>query len=774
MTSRRNHWVGLAATALAAVLYVASLFPHVLSDPDNYLYNDAGDGLKTYFVSAYYVKYDSGHHFTGMNYPVGEHVNYPDMQPIITGVLGLINQHVYPISDHTIGIMNVLLLLSMMLTPVIMYAILRRLRLPVAYAVLTALLIGFLAPQHGRIDGHMTLSFTPFVPLLWYCIIRMLTTPRRVLWHVLFGAACVMMGMVTPYYTAVGSFFLLAHVVVLAWQQPRRTPAERRAYWGLLGRLVFTALAPLVVFRIWLWATDPTLDRPINPYGFFEYIASFTSVFIPVEPPLHEPFKQLLGIEEPVWEGWAYVGLASTLVLIITLVRAVRYALRRRGRLIFRPALPQPLRVSLWAAALLLLLAMCYPFKLPGLRALADVFPPLRQFRSLGRFAWPFYYVFTSYAAYTLYLVFRAVRRRTHRPALAYALLAPVLALWAVEANWHMHFKADEVEQRATGRLFTADAGNYTELLTWGNRKPSDFQALLPLPYYTLGTDVFQLDGSGDAVSQSYRASLNTGLPLLTVFLARASVGQTMDLIQLLSSPLLPKAIIPKFPSRKPLLLLVAPGPISAAEQRIIDMSHKITTNGNITLYELPLEALEATSIAREQARADSLLPTLRAVNGVYSSTGRSVLLEQFNGRTAPHSRLQPGAFYEPENKFSQLYNGPIPAAADTGQYEASVWVNAKMWHGVGNMQIKVYRGDELIEHKVQGASQSTELDGDWARVAVPFRIKAGATRMEVLYESQELVADDLLIRPLDTDAYYYITTPDKKRQLIKNGYRLQ
>jgi hypothetical protein len=54
--------------------------------------------------------------------------------------------------------------------------------------------------------------------------------------------------------------------------------------------------------------------------------------------------------------------------------------------------------------------------------------------------------------------------------------------------------------------------------------------------------------------------------------------------------------------------------------------------------------------------------------------------------------------------------------------------------------------------------------------MVVPIRVKAGITRLEVLYDSQDLLADDLLIRPADTDVYWL--TPQQTP--ILNGYRLR
>ena len=79
--------------------------------------------------------------------------------------------------------------------------------------------------------------------------------------------------------------------------------------------------------------------------------------------------------------------------MLFSLFKIVRYLIRKKIHLIVKPVLPNLLRASVWASVFVLLLSMCLPFQL-GMEFLVDWLPFLKQFRSLGRFAWVFYYVF--------------------------------------------------------------------------------------------------------------------------------------------------------------------------------------------------------------------------------------------------------------------------------------------------------------------------------------------------------------------------------------------
>ncbi|MCB0838578.1 MAG: hypothetical protein KDD99_18025, partial [Bacteroidetes bacterium] len=94
-----------------AVLYAG--FGKALTRPNVYVLGKGFDAWKNYFTPAWYIKYDSGFWFTGMNYPFGEHVLFTDNQPLISWVLGFVNQHIVDISAYTVGILNTLIFLSL-------------------------------------------------------------------------------------------------------------------------------------------------------------------------------------------------------------------------------------------------------------------------------------------------------------------------------------------------------------------------------------------------------------------------------------------------------------------------------------------------------------------------------------------------------------------------------------------------------------------------------------------------------------------------------------
>ena len=83
----------LLVTVTLLLLFL--LFGNILIEPNSYLFGAGGDGLKSYYVTSYYVKYDQGLKFTGMNYPYGEHVVFSGNQPMTAAVLRWVEQNLF-------------------------------------------------------------------------------------------------------------------------------------------------------------------------------------------------------------------------------------------------------------------------------------------------------------------------------------------------------------------------------------------------------------------------------------------------------------------------------------------------------------------------------------------------------------------------------------------------------------------------------------------------------------------------------------------------------
>ncbi|MDX1407857.1 MAG: hypothetical protein R3330_06980, partial [Saprospiraceae bacterium] len=424
-TARRHGPLALLILSMGAIVYAR--FAKVFACPACYLFNDAGDGLKNYFTTAWFVRHDPGLWFNGMNYPYGEHPVYTDMQPAWAFLMKLIDQ-VTPMGEHVIGTVNMLMILGLVVAAILIYHILRALHLPRWYAALLSLPITLLSPQIERFNGHYSLAHCWYLPLLIFLLIKWSrsTKPLRpALWLVL---AVVWMGFTHLYFLFIAASLLFCYAVA-RWLA-NRFEIDRQV-WGALAIMLVSCIVVYGTVQV----TDPVPDRPADVYGMYVYNARAEGTFLPWYEPVATFLREDLHIKKPDVEGMSYVGLAGTLLLPCVLIWAVGLAVRRRRSQLRRRRWAHP-AVLLLTGVGVWLIASGWIYMIGG-EALVEAFPVLGQFRSLGRLAWLFYYLILIVITYWAYVSVRMMHTR-RKKWLVVMLLGLIGVVWTWEGYHHL------------------------------------------------------------------------------------------------------------------------------------------------------------------------------------------------------------------------------------------------------------------------------------------------------------------------------------------------
>ncbi|MEY3844783.1 MAG: hypothetical protein RL293_1205 [Bacteroidota bacterium] len=163
----RNHPKALLLFGTACFLIWQ--LPDLIFHPNDILLSGGGDGLKSYFCFYYHIHYDDSLiHFTGMNYPHGEHYLFTDGFPLITWLVQLLPF----LKPFGIGLIHCSLVLSLWLTPLFIFLILKKMKTETWIALLGAFSLFLLQPQFPRLFSHLSLAYSLFFPLSWYILIR--------------------------------------------------------------------------------------------------------------------------------------------------------------------------------------------------------------------------------------------------------------------------------------------------------------------------------------------------------------------------------------------------------------------------------------------------------------------------------------------------------------------------------------------------------------------------------------------------------------------------
>lgn len=681
--------------------------------PNEHILGESPDGFKNYMTTAWHVVRDSSYvHYGGMGYPYGEHVMFTDNQPIVSAFMQWWSHHISDLSDRVVGWVNVFQVMSLIFGAGVIFLLLRKLHLPVWFAGIGALAMTFLSPQYHRFDGHFGLSHIFFFPLLLLllCSYEERISRRYPSLHI--GLLVWAGAQLHFYYFGLSALFLSLYT---AFQVLTRFSVDN--LWRRTSHWVVMVLLPFALLNIWLHWSDYCADRPAHPFGFLHYIGYWEGVFLPYASfPLFQWINNNIIQIRPVdFEAQAYVGFAATLF--------TGYMVWRRFRL-FEPVWEEAayhrvhkhyLRGIFTAATLLLIFACGFPFAIKGLDWIADYMGPVRQFRGLGRFTWGFYYVINVVMLYSVWNWatrsdgFFQGKYRWSR----WAIAAFPLALMVYEAHTLQRTKQMKTALNVTRREVFASSPDH-----WLNRVDfSKFQALMPVPYYHMGSENIWMDLDGGAVfyRKMCTTALHSGVPDMGVNMSRGPISRMVRSVQLSQLACTEPEILDDLPDNRPIAVMVNPARWAESKgpyRHLLRKATRLYESADMMVFSLELDSIRATAkeLAAETAQeiADSArysatlsplsghrsgwldMPPAHRANWRSDRPMKLLLHQDFDSLgTAKRAFQGKGAYHGMMCDTTWLWNAHMPQ----GEYFISMWVYVKEDMGMTH-EMKVIEND--------------------------------------------------------------------------------
>ena len=707
----------------SAILIVFIAFAPVIRSPNAFLLGNSPDAIKNYYNVAYYVKHGSGAlSHTGVNYPHGESLLFLDSQPLISKCLIEINRFI-PVENHTIGILNLLMLLAFPISAFFFFMILRELGLNTWQSLLFSLSITFLSPQLDRIHGHYALSYACIYSSILFFWLRYLKSERPWNgWSLALFITAIFSAFLHPYHLAIYTVFglgLLIFSFILSghWTKKR------------MLTLLVICLGPILMYFSITKLVDPTPDRPIDPYGFFQYHANFWSIFLPGEGSFSKLIRQAFQPSYP-WEGRAFAG--SVPILLFGLLGYYVLRHRKQWRTILEDSFSKPLGLLLLASILTLVFAMGIP--LIWMESVVDLLSPLKQFRALGRFAWPFYYVFGIGGAY---LLVNYYRNSPESPTIKQFIFFGLLLLWMSESAHHLYHKR---KPWVDNNKFEANSENYLE--HFGNVSITDYQGILALPYHATCADKLHFGRGYSAMVEAMKCSFHTGLPLLHSVSPRNSISETLAGIQLISNPGIPKTNLDHLDNR-PLLLLTTPETKNEEEQFLARTSDTIWADEFITIQELPI----ATFRERREsflARYDDFAASVSCENQVCTENSNHLDFTSYDEWDQDGIDGSPALFIR-KTRDSAIYQKQL----DPGDYQFGCWIKIdKRKHGMPELKYQLRTQDDIREEKKIETRSIYNVFNGWARIDWFWTVLDSDHNHVFLISGEYITIDHVFVKP--------------------------
>jgi hypothetical protein len=742
---------GLITTFILSFTVLCIFFGKPLFHANSTYFGVSGDGVQAYYVSAFHAQYDKSFvHHNAMNYPYGENVFFTGCQPMVTGIAKILG-----LSNYVIGITNLIMLLSMVLCALFLYLIFKELKINFIYAAICATAISFLSPQIVRMFAHYTLTYQFAIPGFIYFLLKFYQAPslkRSILISVFsFFLASTHLYFFGFFAVFSGLYWLTLFVL--------RVPNFKNVLF-CLKHFSIQLIIPFVVLQLMVFFTNTVTDRTAVPFGFLLYKSNWWGVFFPFgRYYAYAPLNWGLEPAEVNPEGFSYVGIIGVFVTVIMILKLVRDILNFQIRKFLSFSDNLLLNVFVWSSIIALLYSFGYPF-IFGHEEWVKKLGFFRQMRGIGRFAWMFYYIINILAVYLTYKLIDHLKWKIVKVAFL-AIIAFFLCADAFQTingyNNALNNKLPEL----------ADKTNQLPENQWINKiNVNDYQAIIPLPYFHLGSENITIIPLGNIQKNSHIVSLKTGLPLTAVAMSRTSLSQTSKNIQLVLEPNEPLKILEEMPNKKPFLLMVEEALLNSDEKYLVANSEFLFKSKEYSIYKLSYATLASLHIKKSK-EAEGIFAQSKQfpMDGVLSSDSLKRFVK-LNYDTIP-SQITfrgNGALTTDAVEYHNLFYDNIPNIITDTSYSISFWMH-------GHEKDLNLRSGFSVEcadttGAVYGGIYATakdhikRIEKDWILIEGIVKLKNKTDKIKVtlwnthLSKGDRLEYDDLLIRPLFVNVF--------------------
>jgi len=538
----------------------------------------SGDGFKNYFTFAYHYQHGNGFWFEGMQYPYGDLVLYADGQTFFLFLFKSLKAIGIDITGKELLILQILPIVGLFIGALLLHKIMRSFNQPVFWTALTVTFCLALSPQLYKFNSHFALAYAFCIPSIWYSLILYQRKKiSRLIFTLIASVLLLIFAFIHPYQFAISLFFLLAYFVIQLMY--------KKLDWGVL----IAALIPAVIFILTISGLDPYTDRPVNPWGAWHHKTEISDLF-PFQGWFHELFGKTLELRNNYEEGYCYTGILF--ILFPFLFIKSKFKIDWKSNFI----------KYFFAAILVLLFALGVHLSLTN-QEINNWIPKLRQFRTIGRFSWPFYYV--GFIGLSIY--FYNHIRRIQKKQIRFLCLGLIVCLWSIDAYNYSDFFHKKVSQYFSSNELKTNQELY-DIISKSEKKITDFQAVMPLPVPMEGAEKVDPQQDWAVKTRVIPYTFQTGTPMIGANMSRVSLSNIMKQHQISSSAYVKKEILNDMPSEKDLLIVVNNSD-TLLFQDILNEAYPIGSTETLQVLGIKVKSLAKEKTIEKLQQAD--LPPL-------------------------------------------------------------------------------------------------------------------------------------------------------------------
>jgi len=734
--------------------FIAFFYGDILCSPNEYMFNNEGDALKNYANIKYHIEYDKDFtSYNGVFYPYGESIIFTDIHPLIASFYKLLS-FVFPIADYIVGIINLQILLSFIVTSIILFHIFIRLKTSEFTAVLASFSITILSSHILLLNfGHWALSYSWPIPLAWLLLMKFFDSDKKIKWSLLISIN-TLFWFLTHGYQGLSVLLLTTSVFLMVLITDFKDKIKLISY---IKYFVIQVVLPLLLYYILVVGLDNHSNRIDMPF-FKEYASDINFVLTPNYSFLKPIFYFFHDFYLPN-KSWAfvgnYIGITTIIIMLFFILnfKKYKYLYKSNGFYLYIPA-----------SIIILLYSFAIPFKY-NLFFLLDYIPAIKQFTSLGRFTWVFYFIIT---VFSFYFIDKIITKKL----LKYSLVFIVSFIMSLEGSaYHSHISRTikNANLLKTEHIFPV----YKPLTKLNTDK---YQAVMTLPFFIDYGNPYASTYSAKVSSFMYSIVPSyTGLPSLNATLSRPALDEERKLFQIFSPNTYKKDISKDIKSRKPFLVIHTKEELPPQEKKFIDKCTVLLKTKSFDIYEISYNDIFEIKTKSIFENFSTIKDSLFVMNDLYITDSSLIIYKSYNNFINDTSLFGGGVYSK-----NKLNNKPI-LELKCDKFDLGKKYNISFWYyNIDyNQAFTVLCLDELnmydnkyVSNKLKSPLCSEIIYKNWHYVEFEFEILNKNNVLilnnisEENFTDNNIYIDNLLIREKAVDCYQAI---DDSTLLINN-----
>ena len=729
--------IGLLILTLMSLSFIIFFYGDILIAPNNYMFSYVGDALKNYANFKYHIQYDASFaSYNGVFYPYGESIMFTDIHPIIVSFHKLLSLVLPSIGYYSVGIINLQILLSFVLTSIILYLVFIKLKVSEFTAIFGAFSISVLSSHILLLEyGHWALSYAWAVPLAWLLLINFIEKKAKLKWS-LFIAANTLFWFLTHGYQGLSTLLFTASVFLALLMFKLRNKQKMLLY---LKHFAIQVILPVFVYYILILSLDKHSQRIDMPFTT-AYISDINFVISPnfsILKPIYYFFYNF-SLNELSWRVIGnYIGFTTiiTLLIFIISIKKNMYILKQSNIIVY-----------ITASIIVLLYSFGIPFKY-NLQYILDYIPAIKQFTGLGRFAWVFYFVISVFA---FYFIDKTIKNTKAKYILIF-ISAFILTLEG--AAYHNKISKSILNPNILKQENIPAV--YKNILDIDVTK---YQAVITLPYFIkYGCPYVPSFSEKAGYFYSILPSL-TGLPTLNAVLSRPAIDESRKLVQIFSPSNYLKDIKSDFKSDKPFLVLHTKDKLVKQEQAFLNKCKLIDSTKNYDIFEIDFNNIFDFNPAPIFNNYTKIKDSLLVSNNLLLSDSSFIYFDNFDNMLNDTNLFGGGVYSKPKLDSTEIFKINCNKFEVDKEYNLSFW-----YYNTGYNQAFTF-----IKLMVKDSTQTYSLDplhteiiyGNWNYVEFEFKIADNNgylfmnNESNIPFSDNKLYIDNLLIREKTVEVY--------------------